>query len=303
MSGFLFNNPLLSDCQLVIRAQAESEVHETTLPGHFSVLVNGNQYFRKLAEFHRGQIQPVIHIDLITGGKLENAIQIIEYIYGSVQLDQDFVAENQTLVDFFGLDLSKIPPIHVDISDIMHSNKISIERFYTFNGYDSQEEGFDIVISDRKDRYVVHFIVSNFNKTTWREFILFVDTKIEKQLIVENYYMNYIINNMKYNRLNHHVDEHVEYNVCKSLISDYDTEYQNIRIPFPPIKINLKEVDRKFIEKFSPYNQADMLEELRQVGLGNLHISEVSFIHHIKELFLKGTCSTGNEWMPKVDCQ
>lgn len=84
---------------------------------------------------------------------------------------------------------------------------------------------------------------------------------------------------------------------------DYDQEYQEIRIPFIRKVINLKEVDKKFIEKFSPYSQAAMLDELKQVGEGTLAIYQVSFIHHIFELFQKGICHTDNEWMPKeVPC-
>ena len=79
---------------------------------------------------------------------------------------------------------------------------------------------------------------------------------------------------------------------------DYDYEYQNIKIPFTSKIINLKEVDRKFIEKFSEYKQEDMLSELKEVGLGNLNINEVSFIHHVKELFQKGICSKNSKWIP-----
>ena len=83
---------------------------------------------------------------------------------------------------------------------------------------------------------------------------------------------------------------------------DYDYEYQNIKIPFTKVTVNLKKVDGEFIEKFSPYKQADMLAELKTVGEGKLHISEVSFMHHISDLYAKGMCSLGNDWMPEFDC-
>jgi hypothetical protein len=83
---------------------------------------------------------------------------------------------------------------------------------------------------------------------------------------------------------------------------DYDKEYRNIQIPFGP-KLDLKEIDRKFIEKFSPYKQADMLRELAEVGAGRLSIDQWSFVHHVDELFAKAICSEGNEWMPEVSCQ
>ena len=74
-------------------------------------------------------------------------------------------------------------------------------------------------------------------------------------------------------------------------------ELSNIRIPFSSIVINLKDVDRKFIEKFSPYTQKEMLAELKLVGEGEIDIAQVSFIHHIEELFRKGLCSKNNQWI------
>jgi len=85
---------------------------------------------------------------------------------------------------------------------------------------------------------------------------------------------------------------------------DYDYEYKNIKIPFTSKVINLKEVDRKFIEKYSNYKQVEMLDELRQVGAGEIHIQDVFFINHIREMFQKGFCSTGNKWMPdSIPCE
>lgn len=83
---------------------------------------------------------------------------------------------------------------------------------------------------------------------------------------------------------------------------DYDPEYLAIRIPFPPITVNLKETDRKFIEKFSPYKQENMLKELEEVGAGRMDIRDVSFIHHIEELFSKAVCSKDNQWLPSNEC-
>jgi len=78
---------------------------------------------------------------------------------------------------------------------------------------------------------------------------------------------------------------------------DYDQEYKEIKIPFTNKLINLKELDGEFISKFSPYNQSEMLAELKRVGLGDIHISDVYFIHHVKELFQKGLCSKNNKWI------
>lgn len=85
---------------------------------------------------------------------------------------------------------------------------------------------------------------------------------------------------------------------------DYDYEYQNIKIPFTKLKVDLKKVDREFIEKFSPYKQADMLNELEKVGRGEMPISEVFFVHHLFELVSKAICPEGNPWMPQeVVCE
>lgn len=78
---------------------------------------------------------------------------------------------------------------------------------------------------------------------------------------------------------------------------DYDKEYKNIQIPFSNKVVNLKEVDKSFIENFSGYTQTEMLEELKSVGNGELLISEVSFIYNFKNLFAKGFCSKENQWI------
>ena len=83
---------------------------------------------------------------------------------------------------------------------------------------------------------------------------------------------------------------------------EYDKEYTEIKIPFTRKTINLKEIDKKFIERYSSYRQKEMLNKLSKVGEGNLAIHEVSFIFHLKELFSKGICSWGNAWMPIVPC-
>lgn len=85
---------------------------------------------------------------------------------------------------------------------------------------------------------------------------------------------------------------------------DYDQEYKHIKIPFTRKFVNLKEVDAAFIEKFSPYKQADMLTELAKVGTRELRIQDVFFMHHIFELVSKAICPTGNKWMPQdISCQ
>lgn len=85
----------------------------------------------------------------------------------------------------------------------------------------------------------------------------------------------------------------------KTFDGDYDYEYKNIKIPFTTIKVNLKEVDKTFIEKFSPYKQADMLNDLAKVGRGELLIQDVFFMTHIEDLVSKAICPQDNKWMPQ----
>ena len=88
-----------------------------------------------------------------------------------------------------------------------------------------------------------------------------------------------------------------------SFDGDYAEELKNIKIPFTKIVLNLKEIDRKFIEAHSPYKQADMLAELKQVGEGSLSIQDVSFIFHLEEMFSKAICPIGNKWLPQdIQC-
>ncbi len=81
---------------------------------------------------------------------------------------------------------------------------------------------------------------------------------------------------------------------------DYDAEYKNIRIPFVPVVINLMEVDKKFIEKFSPYKQADMLKALADAGSGKISLHDVYFMQHVQDLLTKSICSKDNAWMPNL---
>lgn len=87
--------------------------------------------------------------------------------------------------------------------------------------------------------------------------------------------------------------------VLKPFDGDYDPEFRHISIPFTGVVIDLKEADRKFIEKFSPYKQADLLAELARVGRGEISILQVSFAGHLQDLFAKALCADGNPYMPQ----
>lgn len=85
----------------------------------------------------------------------------------------------------------------------------------------------------------------------------------------------------------------------KPFDGDYDAEYKAIKIPFTKVVLNLKEIDRKFIEKYSPYKQADMLAQLAKVGAGKITIHELSFAPPVRLLFRKAMCGEGNRYMPQ----
>lgn len=90
----------------------------------------------------------------------------------------------------------------------------------------------------------------------------------------------------------------------KNFDGDYDKEYKEIRIPFSPKVINLMEVDGDFIEKFSPYKQSEMLQELKRVGGGEMSIKDLSYIHEFHNLFAKAFCGKNNAWMSQdLPCQ
>ncbi|MAF90912.1 MAG: hypothetical protein CL674_06525 [Bdellovibrionaceae bacterium] len=78
---------------------------------------------------------------------------------------------------------------------------------------------------------------------------------------------------------------------------DYDEEYKNINIIIK--KINLKKIDRAFIEDFSPYKQEDMLEELKLFGERKIRFTDLSFGHHLTDLLNKSLDSRKSEWLPR----
>ncbi|UYL07786.1 hypothetical protein B9G69_012085 [Bdellovibrio sp. SKB1291214] len=85
----------------------------------------------------------------------------------------------------------------------------------------------------------------------------------------------------------------------KPFDGDYDEEYKALKIPFTKVVLNLKEIDRKFIERFSDFKQADMLAQLKKVGAGEMSIHDISFAPPVKDLFRKAMCGEGNRYMPQ----
>lgn len=72
---------------------------------------------------------------------------------------------------------------------------------------------------------------------------------------------------------------------------EYASEYRRI--------LDLMRIDRRFIESHSDFKQADMLDELKRYGSGEITADQISFIPYIDGLFAKALCATGNEWMPQ----
>lgn len=197
MTTSLFNNEFLSDCKLHIH----NDDLETTIHGHLSILINKNQYFSKLIDFHKGKDLKdlIFDIDLSSGGSVESALDIIRYIYGEIELVDEFVKDNRTIVDFFALDLIKIRPIAVDISDVTRPTKFSIENVITSitnkdGTIDEYESGFALVIPSKNQKYSLFFVIDR-----WK-FFLFVDSKFEHEAEIEAYYFNYIKKSIKYDK-------------------------------------------------------------------------------------------------------
>ncbi|UOF02567.1 hypothetical protein [Bdellovibrio reynosensis] len=85
----------------------------------------------------------------------------------------------------------------------------------------------------------------------------------------------------------------------KPFDGDYDPEYKAIEIPFSNVVLNLKEIDRKFIEKFSHFKHDQMLAELAKVGAGEMTMQQLSFAAELRGLFRKAMCGEGNAYMPQ----
>lgn len=95
----------------------------------------------------------------------------------------------------------------------------------------------------------------------------------------------------------------------KSFDGNYDSEYNDIRIPIskkPKImmKLDLEKIDDKFIENAGlDYELA--AQQLKEVGEGKRLMSDTYFVHYLIELFTKAqstmnTDGTTNVWTSKV---
>ena len=82
----------------------------------------------------------------------------------------------------------------------------------------------------------------------------------------------------------------------------YAEEYRSISIPFTNRTIDLREIDKEFVEKFSDYDFEAMQTELQSLGSDEISFKGLSFGEDLELMLQKAICSNGNVWMPKVDC-
>lgn len=219
MTTSLFNNEFLSDCKLHIH----NDDLETTIHGHLSILINKNQYFSKLIEFHKGKNLKdlIFDIDLSSGGSVESALDIIRYIYGEIELDDTFVEYNRTIVDFFALDLITIRPIAVDISDVTRPTIFSIEKV-VFNvikddrtTYD-YEMGFALIIPSKTGKYSLILIMNQ------QTLYVFIASKSKHHFELEAYYLNYISKSIVYELFNLYFNKYDGVNYQQIAFMEYD---------------------------------------------------------------------------------
>ena len=85
----------------------------------------------------------------------------------------------------------------------------------------------------------------------------------------------------------------------------YDKEYLAIRIPVPfkNISINLRKLDKEFVEKFSDFDFEQIQLELKDIGTTNGSISQLEIYDTLLEMARKSICPAGSQWMDQsVEC-
>lgn len=186
------------------------------------------------------------------------------------------------LVDHYKSELKTLTPFEARKSTVALFHKMIKESFERLSGLRFPSEGKDEMVTNTEQAALraMHDILPGRAKLYGRAFRK--DFKLTNVL------------NAKLKLNEKELNQEL-----KDFNGDYDEEYKNIKIPFTKVVINLKEVDRKFIEKFSPYKQADMLAELAMAGRGDIRTSDVSFMHHIHDLVSKAICPKGKPVMPQ----
>ena len=77
----------------------------------------------------------------------------------------------------------------------------------------------------------------------------------------------------------------------------YDEEYLAIRIPVPfqNISINLRKLDKGFVEKFSDFDFEQIQLDLKDIGETNGSISQLEIYDTLLEMAMKSICPNGNK--------
>ena len=186
------------------------------------------------------------------------------------------------LVKFYKKELKKVDAKSARINTVNKFHKMIKESYQRLSGLEFPKLGLnkDVTNTEQAVLRSLHDILPGRVKT-FRSRIYPIKAFKLTNFLFAKFYLNDKELNQKINYFN----------------GDYDQEYKEIKIPFSKIVINLKEVDSKFINNFSPYNHNEMLAELKRVGDREILISEAYFIFHVKELFQKGLCSKDNQWI------
>lgn len=188
----------------------------------------------------------------------------------------------KSLVEFYKRELKKSTSDQARIKTVQHFHHMVKESFERLSGLDFPTTGVDADVTNTEQAVMrgLHDILPGKAKTFRGRFYPIKEFKLT----------NFIFAKFRMNEKE--LDQPIAY-----YDGDYDEEYKAIPIPFSKKKINLKQVDGDYIAKFSPYTQESFLAELTRVGRGEVHISELYFIHHLSELFQKGICQKNNKWI------
>jgi hypothetical protein len=190
------------------------------------------------------------------------------------------------LVEFYKNELKTLPAFEARQNTVALFHKMVRDSFERLSGLEFPVEGMNQKVTNTEQAALraMHDILPGRAKLFGR---------MRKEFVLTNFLNARLKLNEK------ELDQ-----VLNDFNGDYDDEYKHINIPFSRKFVNLKEVDGAFIEKFSPYKQADMLKELALVGKGEISVNEVSFMHHIHDLVSKAICPKDIPVMPQdVVCE
>ncbi|NRA64227.1 MAG: hypothetical protein HRU19_07055 [Pseudobacteriovorax sp.] len=108
------------------------------------------------------------------------------------------------------------------------------------------------------------------------------------------------VTDWKFNRLRLNEDELNQ--PIPTFDGAYAPEYRDISIPFTNVNIDLRKVDKDFVETFSGYDFELMQEELQLLGSDQIRFNDLSFSADLILMLKKSLCSNNNPWMPVTSC-